>query len=85
LETDEDNKNCSGIVTCDKCQVSLCINCSKPFHIQFLVLQSYDRRLWSKGKMKNGVREEVSGIASHDGQKWSWQQKPSKKRHRKLT
>lgn len=32
VETDKDNKNRSGIVTCDKCQVSLCINCFKPFH-----------------------------------------------------
>jgi hypothetical protein len=32
VETDKDNKNRSGIVVCDKCQVSLCVDCFKPFH-----------------------------------------------------
>ena len=32
VEQEKDIKNRSGIVVCDKCQVSLCIDCFKPFH-----------------------------------------------------
>jgi hypothetical protein len=32
VEKEKDVKNRSGIVLCDKCQVSLCIDCFKPFH-----------------------------------------------------
>lgn len=32
VEQEKDVKNRSGIVVCDKCKVSLCIDCFKPFH-----------------------------------------------------
>ena len=51
-EQDRDHKMRSNIVSCDKCGVSLCINCFKPFHTISTV-----SKLRSEVKKNNSKKE----------------------------